>query len=115
MKDITTSEDITFLMETFYTKARVDSKIAHFFVHTNFDKHLPKIVQFWEFVLLDKSGYKTDVTKVHMGMKLNKEHFDRWIELFNATVDNNFKGEKAELAKQKAFLMRWTMESKIVK
>jgi hemoglobin len=48
-------------------------------------------------------------------MPLKKEHFDRWIELFNETVDALFSGEKAQLAKERAFLIRWTLESKISK
>ena len=46
-------------------------------------------------------------------MAIKKEHFDRWIELFNETVNELFAGEKAELAKQRAFLIRWTLEGKI--
>ena len=46
-------------------------------------------------------------------MPIKKEHFDQWIELFNGTIDRLFEGEKAKVAKEKAFLIRWTMESKI--
>jgi hemoglobin len=66
-------------------------------------------------VLLSEGGYRTDVTAKHMHMPLKKEHFDRWIELFNETVGQLFEGEKAQLAKERAFLIRWTLESKISK
>jgi hemoglobin len=48
-----------------------------------------------------------------MHMPLKNEHFDRWVLLFNETVDENFNGEKADAAKQRAFLVRWTIESKM--
>lgn len=113
MTDITTKEDIVTLVDQFYGKILKDQLLFPFFHHMDFERHKPKMVHFWSFVLLDEAGYTTDVTKVHMNMRIKKEHFDRWIELFNATVDTLYKGEKAELAKQRAYLIRWTLESKM--
>jgi hemoglobin len=112
MKQIETRDDIQFLVESFYAKVVIDDVLFPFFKHLNFDKHLPKMVDFWEFVLLDKAGYTTDVTKKHAHMRLKQEHFDRWLALFNETVDALFIGEKAELSKQRAFLVGWTIKSK---
>jgi len=114
-RDIETKTDIELLINTFYDKVLKDELIGPFFKHIDFNKHLPKMIHFWSFVLLDEAGYTTDVTKVHQHMKLKAEHFDRWISLFNETTDSLFRGEKAEMAKQRAFLMRWTMESKMSK
>ena len=115
MRDISTKSDIVLLVDEFYTKVLSDDLLAPFFKRLNFEEHKPKMVHFWSFVLLDEANYKTDVKKKHMGMPLTKEHFDRWISLFNVTIDTLFHGEKAELAKQRAFLIRWTIESKINK
>lgn len=112
-QDITSKEDIELLINTFYDQVVKDELIGAFFGHVNFEKHLPKMYHFWSFVLLDEAGYTTDVTKVHINMRIKAEHFDRWISLFNSTVDKMFIGEKAEMAKQRAYLMRWTMESKM--
>ncbi len=111
--DITSRKDIEKLVNTFYDRVIQDAVIGPFFQHLDFDKHLPKMVDFWEFVLLDAAGYSTDVTKMHMHMRLKKEHFDQWIALFNTTVDELFVGEKASKAKERAFLIRWTIESKM--
>ena len=113
MSDISTKEDIEELVDVFYDAVLKDELLAPFFANLDFDHHKPKMVHFWSFVLLDESGYTTDVTEKHMPMRLKKDHFDRWISLFNATVDTLYKGEKAELAKQRAFLIRWTIESKM--
>lgn len=112
-QDIKSKKDIEEMINSFYDKVVKDEIIGAFFGHVNFEKHLPKMYHFWSFVLLGEAGYTTDVTKVHMNMRIKKEHFDQWISLFNATVDEMFAGEKAEMAKQRAFLMRWTMESKM--
>lgn len=113
-KDITDKNDITFFVERFYTKVLQDELLSPLFTHVHFKEHLPKMIHFWSFVLLDEPGYKTDVTRVHLNMPLTKDLFDRWITLFNHTIDENFDGFNADKAKQRAFLMRWTMESKIV-
>ncbi len=68
--------------------------------------------QFWAFILFDEAGYTTNMTEAHAHLNLNKELVDRWVNLFHATIDSNFTGEKAELAKQKASLIGWTMAIK---
>lgn len=113
MADIQTKEDIELLVNTFYGKVLKDTILAPFFTRLNFDHHLPKMVHFWAFVLLDEPGYTTDVTKTHIKMPLKQEHFDKWIQLFNETTDELFTGENAEKAKRRAFLIRWTIESKM--
>lgn len=111
--DIQNRSDVELLVNTFYDRVLKDELISPFFKHLNFDAHLPKMVHFWAFVLLEEAGYTTDVTKTHMHMRLKKEHFDRWISLFNETVDDLFEGEKAKKAKERAYLIRWTIESKM--
>lgn len=113
MNDIQSKEDIINLVDTFYGKVLQDPLLKSFFDGLDFEMHKPKMVHFWSFVLLNEGGYRTDVTAKHMHMPLQKEHFDQWITLFNETVDNLFIGEKAKLAKERAFLIRWTLESKI--
>jgi truncated hemoglobin YjbI len=48
-------------------------------------------------------------------MTLKKEHFSQWLKLFNETINQNWEGENAEKAKQRAYLIGWTIESKMVK
>lgn len=113
MPDIQTKSDVELLVNSFYDKVLKDEVLSPFFVKLNFEKHLPKMIHFWTFVLLDEPGYTTDVTKKHLHMPLKKEHFDQWISLFNATADALFQGPNADKAKQRAFLIRWTIESKM--
>ncbi|MFZ9029593.1 MAG: group III truncated hemoglobin [Crocinitomicaceae bacterium] len=115
LSDILSKLDIEILVDQFYEKVLKDDILSPFFSKLDFDQHKPRMVHFWSFVLLDEAGYTTDVTEKHMSIRLKKVHFDRWISLFNVTVDTLYKGEKAELAKQRAFLIRWTIESKMNK
>lgn len=115
MKDISSKEDISRFVNIFYGKVLKDDLLSSFFTNLNFEKHMPKMVHFWSFVLLDETGYTTNVTDKHLNMPLKKEHFDQWILLFNETINELFAGEKAELAKQRASLIGWTILSKIEK
>ena len=112
MNDITTKQDVENLVNTFYEKVLQDVELAPFFTRLDFKAHMPKMVHFWSFVLLDEPSYTTNVTDKHMQMPLAKLHFDRWIELFDGTVNELFKGEKAEMAKQRATLIGWTIQNK---
>ncbi|MFY7991331.1 MAG: group III truncated hemoglobin [Fluviicola sp.] len=112
MTDIQSKADIERMVDQFYDRVLQDELLAPFFSKLDFETHLPKMVHFWSFVLLDEPGYSTNVTEKHANMPLNKELFDRWVALFSATVDELFTGEKAELAKQRAVILGWTMASK---
>lgn len=115
MKDIANKNEIHHFVDTFYGKVLKDEILSPFFKELNFETHLPKMVNFWSFVLLDEIGYTTNVTEKHLKMPLEKIHFDQWIFLFNTTLDELFVGEKVELAKQRANLIGWTILSKIEK
>jgi hemoglobin len=72
----------------------------------NFETHIPVIVDFWETILLDNPVYKKNAMEVHYDLNkklpLQKEHFQSWLALFNAAVDELFEGKIASLAKTRA-------------
>ena len=113
LKDIQTKSDVALLVNTFYDKVLGDSLLAPFFQRLNLEAHLPKMIHFWSFALLDEPGYTTNVTDKHLKMPLEKIHFDQWLKLFNETVDELFIGEKATMAKQRAAVIGWTINSKL--
>lgn len=104
--DITSAKDVTRLISTFYSRVRPDPVIGHFFTELDFDTHIPRIVSFWNMVLFGDRTFQGDPITAHR--KLNarlpmaQHHFDRWVQLFQATVDDLFAGAKAEEAKQRA-------------
>lgn len=111
-REIQAKSDIEELVNTFYTAVLKDELLAPFFKNLDFAHHMPKMIHFWSFVLLDEPGYTTNVTQKHENMQLNKQLFDRWLALFSETVDRLFEGEKAEMAKQRAMILAITMASK---
>ena len=49
----------------------------------------------------------------HAVLLVETAHFDRWLELFLATVDENFSGPKAEEAKGRAMSVADTFERRM--
>lgn len=117
MSDISTSEDIRQLVDTFYRRLVADPLIGRFFEGLDLDHHLPRISAFWEMVLLNKPGYTTNVTDVHLRLNqripMERAHFDRWLELFRETVDELFSGPNAEESKMRALSIATVMLVKI--
>ena len=112
-RELNKREEIAFLVHSFYERILNDEMLAPFFKTLNFEKHLPKMIDFWCFVLLGETGYSTNVVEKHIHMPLNAEHFERWLEIFNNTLDDYFEGENVEIAKQRAFTIAWTTKSKM--
>jgi dephospho-CoA kinase len=112
-RELNNREDIEFLVHSFYERILNDEMLAPFFKTLDFDKHLPKMIDFWCFILLGETGYSTNVVEKHIHMPLKAEHFERWLEIFNNTLDANFEGENVEIAKQRAFTIAWTTKSKM--
>jgi hemoglobin len=114
MRDLATKEDIAFLVEKFYQSILKNKFLRPFFENINFKEHLPRMIHFWSFILHDEAGYTTNVTEKHILLPLKKVHFEIWLELFNKTTDFYFNGKYADKAKERAALIGWTIQSKIV-
>ncbi len=119
--DIKNREDIEKLINTFYEKVKLDKTIGYFFsevVAVNWEKHLPKMYDFWENVIFNTGVYEGNPMQQHQNLHkkspLSKEHFDQWLFLFRNTVDQLFEGEKAEQAKQRATSIATVMQIKIL-
>lgn len=120
MKDITTRKDIECLMRSFYHEAFSNAIIGDFFtkvVSLDLETHLPHIIDFLDAQLFRKGTYKKNVLQIHKDLSgkknFEKIHFDTWLSLFNKTVDDSFKGEKADLIKTRALSIATVMQIKI--
>ena len=118
-KDIRSREDLVQILNVFYQKAFADELIGDFFtkvIPLNLETHMPLITDFWESVVLNTQGYRKNVMEIHQHInqlsKINKNHLDRWVELFTGTIDELFAGEKAILMKQRARSIATLMEIK---
>lgn len=104
-KDIETLIDIQLLVDSFYQKVRKDELLGPIFegkIKGNWIPHLEKMYNFWETILLNVRKYSGSPFAAHAKLPVEKEHFDRWLSLFNQTVDENFFGNTASEAKHRA-------------
>lgn len=113
IQDISTSADVTLLVKTFYSNLLLNEEVKPVFAHVDFDKHMPHMIAFWEFVLLDKEGYTTNVFDKHVNLPLKEEHFTIWLNIFENTVHRLFTGEKAEMAIQRAQTIAYSFQTKL--
>ena len=115
--DIVSAEDVTRLISTFYTRVRPDPVIGHFFTEMDFDTHIPRIVSFWNMILFGDRSFQGDPITAHQKLNarlpMEQLHFDRWIMLFQGTVDDLFAGAKADEAKQRAHSIAGVMMHKL--
>lgn len=114
--DIITIDDIRQLVDAFYTKVRKDGLIGPIFIGVIRDQwpaHLEKMYRFWQTVLLEEQTYYGSPFPPHVKMPLGPEHFETWLSLWRATVDELFEGSKATEARWRAERMAEMFLSKL--
>ena len=102
IKDISSRDDIVSLLNEFYSKAQEDEIIGEKFFHLNIAKHTEIIADFWDGILFGSNNYSGDPFGKHLDLNLAAKDFERWILLFNQTVDTNYSGPIADEAKHRA-------------
>jgi hemoglobin len=109
VRDIQSRADCEQLVRAFYGRAMADSIIGWLFVdiaRLDLESHVPRITSFWETILLGANSYRGGAFAPHAALHarapLRGGHFERWVLLWTATVDELFAGERAELAKAHA-------------
>lgn len=121
LNDITNRKDIELLVNSFYDRIKKDDLIGVIFkevVNENWDRHIKVLTDFWDTVLLDADLYHKNAMEPHIEINrktpLLEEHFERWLTLFFNTVDENFAGPVAALAKTRAKGIAGIMQLKLV-
>lgn len=115
-KDIQTEQDIQFMVNSFYDKVNLDpilSPIFNDFAQVNWQAHLPKMYQFWGKMLLNKGVYNGHPFPPHVPLPIDASHFERWITIFVANLDQHFEGEVTDMAKIRATSIAQIFQSKL--
>lgn len=98
--------DIKFFVDAFYNKLRKDDMIGPIFNKIIQDKwfdYLDEMHHYWFNILSDDSFiYGNPFFFANHGFPQEKEYYERWIELFYETLDENFEGEFVDEVKWKA-------------
>ncbi|MFZ0384645.1 MAG: group III truncated hemoglobin [Solirubrobacteraceae bacterium] len=107
--DIETRDDCERLVRAFYGRALTDPVIGWLFTDVaqlDVEAHVPRIASFWETILLGARTYGGGAFAPHAALNarvgLRAGHFERWLWLWQETVDELYEGERTELAKAHA-------------
>jgi hemoglobin len=115
-QDILHLDDVKLLVNRFYEKVRADELLAPIFearIKDYWPEHLEKMYRFWQTVLLEEHTYNGSPFLPHAKLPVTREHFERWMELFLATTNELFDGEKKREAEWRAAKMAQMFELKI--
>lgn len=121
LSDLQNRTDIDLLVTDFYRRVRNDELLEPVFndiAGVDWDSHIPKIADFWETALFRAGTYRGNPLRPHLLLSLktsmDQEKFQRWLDLFFATVDSHFKGENAGHIKRIAEDMAKVMLARIM-
>jgi len=109
--DVATRRDVELLVRTFYRAAAMDEILGPVFqaAHVDWPEHLAVVSEFWMDQLFGTGRYGGNPLRAHGPVDrrtpLTTAHFDRWLQLFDETVDELFDGPVADRAKARAATM----------
>ncbi|MBK6936256.1 MAG: group III truncated hemoglobin [Chitinophagaceae bacterium] len=119
-RDIENRNDLLLLVTKFYEKLLGDDNINFIFTDVaqiDLKHHLPVLVDFWDAILFQSDTYRKNAMQphldLHMKSPLQKHHFEIWLRYFKESVDENFEGEIAFLAKERATSIATVMQIKV--
>ncbi len=101
--DLGSREAIETFVDRFYARLLADERLAPVFLDVagiDLAVHLPHIKDYWCKLLLGEQGYRRHTMNIHRQLHgkqpLEAGDFQRWLALFNATLDEGFSGERTE-------------------
>ena len=118
LPDITSEADVKLLVDTFYAKVNHDAlldPIFNGFAHVDWPQHLPKMYAFWSGLLLGTARYQGRPFPKHVPLPIDATHFQRWVVLFQATVNELFAGPVADEARLRGQAIAQVFEVRLQK
>lgn len=120
LPDIEGREQIVQLVDRFYEKVRADELLGPIFTdiaQVDWSSHLPRLYAFWQAVLFGEGGFRGNPLGIHFKLlaktPMDWPRFQRWLDLFQATVDELFAGKRADHIKRAAEDMANVIYSRI--
>lgn len=97
--DIRSQADIITLVDLFCHKLSGDELLAPLYnavAQIHWPNHLTGMYHFWNGVVFGKTSGHSEPLPHHLALPAVGPHFQRCLNLFQSTVEENFAGEKAE-------------------
>lgn len=106
--DLASRDDVERLVRDFYRDAAMDDVLGPVFAAARVDwpHHIATLTDFWCWQLFGERGHTGNPLRahepVHARTPFAAAHYERWLSLFEETVDASFAGPVAEQAKYRA-------------
>ncbi|HET8899024.1 MAG TPA: group III truncated hemoglobin [Rhodanobacteraceae bacterium] len=81
-------ESLARLVDRFYDKVSADPKLGAVFnpIVEDWPEHKRLLTSFWSSVALRAGSYRGNPLAMHRPLGIDRSHFERWLELWRATV-----------------------------
>lgn len=110
--DLSSPAHIHDLVVAFYREVMLDELLEPIFsdvAEVDWVEHIPRLIDYWCWIVLGKPRYEGTVTKTHRHLHdlhaLEPAHCDRWFSLWGLCVDARWEGVNADRAKAYAATM----------
>jgi hemoglobin len=120
-RDLDSREEIEQLVTRFYRDVAQDDLLGPYFNHiakVDWYAHTGNVTDYWTSILLGTPRDEGDVIEAHRWLHdhtpMRAEHFTRWLEMFNTTVDAGWSGPLAAYAKKRARGTAWAMSRRLL-
>ena len=107
--DLATPTEVHHLVTRFYREIAFDELLEPIFAEVaevDWAEHIPKLIDYWCWILFGTGVPTRSVTKVHRHLHgqrpIEPGHCDRWFSLWALTVDAGWSGPHADHAKDHA-------------
>lgn len=104
--DVDDRSQVAEVMRRFYADVAQDGLLGPMFndvAKVDWSEHLPKLTDFWCRALFGTAGYVGNPFRAHLDVHTQRpftiEHFHRWLDLFEETLDLGWSGPNVEKMK----------------
>ena len=109
LQEIKDRAQVKLMVTSFYSTVKEDELLNpilgnHLFDDEMQEEHFEKLTDFWESALHGKRVYNGRPGAIHLGVdmkavyKIERFHFERWLELWRKNINDQFCGEHADRA-----------------
>ena len=120
LPDLSNPSQIHDLVTIFYREIVFDVLLEPVFsdvAEVDWVEHIPKLIDYWCWILLGGDGYPGAVTRTHRHLHetkpLEPAHCDRWYQLWAMSIDSRWAGPYADHAKGHAASLMTGMAKRI--
>ena len=121
-RDLDTREEVAEFVRRFYREIAQNERFHRYFdtiAHVDWRAHTLDLTDFWVGVLFSEPDRAADdVIEAHRWLHdtepFDVELFDRWLEIFDTTLDAGWRGPVAEAARHRGHGYAWAIAKRLI-